>query len=71
MDVYIAFTKKEGVKIEEWKASLPKAKGRRTFNISFTSMDEQNKDNRLLFKAVFKSSDGHKLLLTRKAVFHT
>jgi hypothetical protein len=72
MDVYIAFTKKESIKIDEWKKSLPKTKKgvKRTYGIQFYSMEELNKDGHKLFKARFMSNDGHKLLITRKAAFH-
>lgn len=68
MDVYIAFTDKEKIKIDEWKKSLPK--GKRSYGIYFISTDERNEDNKLLFKAYFRSSDGHKLFITKKAAFH-
>jgi hypothetical protein len=69
MHVYISFTEKQQIKIDEWKKSLPVKKGR-MFEISFVATGERDVDKHLLFKAYFKSSDGHKLLVTKKAAFH-
>jgi hypothetical protein len=72
MDVYVSFTDKEKIKIEEWKNGLPKSKEKRTFGISFLpSLEgERDADGHLLLKAVFKSNDGHKLVVAQKAALH-
>jgi len=70
MNIFIAFTEKEELKIAEWKKALPKCKGRRMFSISFVATGERNGDSRLLFRSIFKSSDGHKLLVSKKAIMH-
>jgi hypothetical protein len=70
MDVYIAFTQKQQIKINEWKDTLPKVKGKRTYGITFISMDERDTNGHQVFKAIMRSSDGHKLLVTKKAAFH-
>ena len=69
MDFYIAFTDKQLDKIDKWKKSLPK-NDNRLISISFINVDERNEDKRLLFKAIMKTNDGYKLLITKKAIMH-
>lgn len=69
MNIYFAFSEKENDKIDEWKVNLPKPKHntKRTFGIELIPLDVIDEDNNRIFKAVFKSSDGHKLLVTKRA----
>jgi hypothetical protein len=72
MDVYIAFTEKQKIRIQDWKSSLPspKPKQKRAYGIIFIPTEERDKEEHQLFKAVMRSSDGHKFVVTRKASFH-
>jgi hypothetical protein len=72
MDFYIVFTERQKDKIELWKKTLPKLKAKvvRSFGIIFVPTDNVNKDGRRIFKAYFKSSDGHKFFVTKKAILH-
>ena len=74
MDVYISFTDKEHEKIDAWKKELPKVEEgtKRNFSISLLAQEgvPRNEDDRMLFKAIFKSNDGYKLTITKKCVMH-
>jgi hypothetical protein len=72
MDLYVAFTDKQSARIKEWKSTLPKKKQgtTRLFSILFFATGIEDKDGHFLFKAVMKTSDGHKFLITKKAALH-